>query len=75
MGGGPDGDALDWEHGRVRLPNPEPLRRDFGAFAQARELRPDNVLGSEAVARDGTEAAVGAGDDPRPVADAVDGAA
>ena len=74
MRGGPAGRA---RRAPVRVPllSPKPLGRDCGPFAQARELRPDHVLGSKAVARDRTEAAVGAGDHPRAVADAVDGAA
>src|SRR5215510_416486 len=60
-------DALRLPRG-AGLPE-QPLRSESGAFAQARELSPHHVLGDAAPAGGSIEAAIGAGEHARRIAD------
>src|SRR5262245_15329043 len=53
---------------RAGLPE-QPPRGEIGALAHARELGPHHVLGDTAPARGGVEAAIGAGEHARGIAD------
>jgi hypothetical protein len=65
-GVGRGSDALRLREGR--LPE-QPLRNEGGAFAHARELGPDHVLGDAAPVGGRIEAAISAGERARRIAD------